>query len=150
MICYVGISQVFHIWFIPIITAHVDLVTVLKLERSQDDGLYYLKSQDDLYQVNQFVKFFAPGGSVLVWLWQMLATLMCLVLAVAFWPVSWYEEHGGEVKRRKDEVVRMERKKMEGRRQRFNENVGELTEEVFERAERLGNGEVVTEPATRQ
>lgn len=125
-------------------------MTVLVLERSESDGLYYLKSQDDLYQVNQFVKFFAPGGTLLVWLWQMMATLLCIVLAIAFWPVSWFEEHGGEVKRKKDEVVQMERKKMEGRRQRFNENVGELTEEVFERAERLGNGEMVTAPVTGQ
>lgn len=80
-------------------------MTVLKLRHDEFDGKYYIASQDDLYQVNEFVKFFWPGGFLFVWLWQMCATLACLALAVAFWPVSWFEEHAHEILHRETRKV---------------------------------------------
>ena len=91
---YVGISQRFSIWFIPLHHSDVRLVTVLELERQKGDGKYYIKKQNDLYQTDQFIKFVLPyGGPVLVWLWQTVATLICFLLALLFWPVSAYEEY---------------------------------------------------------
>ncbi|ORY04295.1 hypothetical protein BCR34DRAFT_627114 [Clohesyomyces aquaticus] len=89
---YVDISQVFRIYIIPFYRAPVRLVTVLKLGRSEGDRKYYIESQNDLYQVDQFVKFVAPGSWVLVWLWQFWATFFCLLGAAALWPVSVVEE----------------------------------------------------------
>lgn len=53
---YVQMHQLFKIWFIPGHSASASLVTVLQLVRR--NGLYYIQSQHDLYQVNEFVKFF--------------------------------------------------------------------------------------------
>ncbi|KAF2477971.1 uncharacterized protein BDR25DRAFT_179543, partial [Lindgomyces ingoldianus] len=92
LLLYVNISQVFRIWFIPFYRAPVSLVTVLQLNHNKGNGLYYIHSQNDLYQVDQFVKFVAPGGWVIVWMWQFLATLFCLLGAAALWPVSVAEE----------------------------------------------------------
>ena len=54
---------------------------------------YLIQSQNDLYQVNEFVKFTSQFGilSVLVYAWQLLATLLCVLGAGLFWPVSWVE-----------------------------------------------------------
>ncbi|KAF2195253.1 hypothetical protein K469DRAFT_698822 [Zopfia rhizophila CBS 207.26] len=95
LLLYVNISQVFRIWIIPFYRAPVSLVTVLKLSHSKDDCKYYIESQNDLYQVDQFIKFVAPGGWVLVWLWQFAATLLCVLGAAVLWPVSWVEESMG-------------------------------------------------------
>ena len=53
---YVQMHQLFKIWLIPGYSAPVSLVTVLQLVRR--NGLYYIQSQHDLYQVNELVKFF--------------------------------------------------------------------------------------------
>ncbi|KAF2739418.1 hypothetical protein EJ04DRAFT_484221 [Polyplosphaeria fusca] len=95
LLLYVTISQIFRIWLVPFYRAPVKLVTVLELRHNKGDGKYYITSQNDLYQVDQFVKFVAPGGWVLVWLWQFWATLFCLLGAVALWPVSVVEEWVG-------------------------------------------------------
>lgn len=100
LVLYVNLSQIFRIWAIPFHSAHVNLTTVLHLTYFESSSKYYINSQNDLYQVNEFVRFVWPGGLLLVWFWQVVATLMCLVGAVVFWPISWLEEHGSTVEER--------------------------------------------------
>jgi len=65
----------------------VSLVTVLKLVRCE--GKYYIASQDDLYQTDEFIKFVVPwGGAFAVQLFQLVATLFCVLGVVFFWPLS--------------------------------------------------------------
>nr|POF14032.1 hypothetical protein CFP56_03056 [Quercus suber] len=91
---YVDISQVFAIWFIPFHRSPVNLVTVLKLTQSPGSSKYYITSQNDLYQVDQFVRFFAPWGigSTTVLLWHMVATAFCVILALLGMPLTWAEQ----------------------------------------------------------
>ncbi|KAJ4375265.1 hypothetical protein N0V83_002351 [Neocucurbitaria cava] len=95
LILYVQIFQIFRIWVIPFYYAPVKLTSVLTLKHNRGDGKYYIDSQNDLYQVDEFVRFFAPGGWVLVWLWQFWASFFCVVGAALLGPVSWAEEHWG-------------------------------------------------------
>ncbi|KAI1505291.1 hypothetical protein F5X99DRAFT_276888 [Biscogniauxia marginata] len=101
---YVTIRQVFTLWFVPfsLWKADVKLVTVLELvhlpvdgnsqpidpsqrQPGQDDDFalersrrYFIKGQEDHYQIDQFLKFVAPWGASLIWVaWQLLATLAC-------------------------------------------------------------------------
>ena len=78
---------------------------MLQLRRDKLSEKYYIASQNDLYQVDQFTKFVAPGGFVFVFFWQIVATLVCLFAAVVFWPISWIEEHGVGLEVEKVEVV---------------------------------------------
>lgn len=65
---------------------------------SKGDGHYLIAKQEDLYQVNEFVKFVLPFGigDALVSLWQLLATAMCLAGTLALFPLVWILTHGGE------------------------------------------------------
>jgi len=120
-VLYVGLSQVFAIWAVPTHRSEVSLVTVLHLtkeythphegrraiedddaddddgeeEKKKKDGTvkYYITSQNDLYQTDQFVKFFMPWLWLVVPLWQLSATFVCVVLSYLFYPVTWLEEH---------------------------------------------------------
>ncbi|KAI9711840.1 MAG: hypothetical protein M1820_001985 [Bogoriella megaspora] len=93
---YVGISQRFAIWAIPLHRADVKLVTVLKLVREgpgTNEGRWLIQSQNDLYQTDQFVRFVIPVvGPLFVWVWQAFATVVCVLCAVVFWPVTILEE----------------------------------------------------------
>ena len=80
------------------------LVTVLRLMHSKSDGKYYIEGQNDLYQVDQFVKFVSPGGWVLVWIWQMIATLFCLAGVVTLWPIIMVEELTGMQERKAEKA----------------------------------------------
>ncbi|KAH8724403.1 hypothetical protein GQ44DRAFT_617971, partial [Phaeosphaeriaceae sp. PMI808] len=95
LILYVQIFQVFRIWFIPFYCAPVDLTTVIQLRRNDGDDKYYIYEQNDLYQVDQFVKFLVPGSWVLVYAWQIGASVFCLVGAWVLRPVTWVEEWWG-------------------------------------------------------
>lgn len=59
-------------------------------------GKLRIQSQNDLYQVNEFVKFVSVFGvlSVGVYAWQLLATLLCVLGAGLGYPISWMEEKG--------------------------------------------------------
>jgi hypothetical protein len=57
-----------------------------------------VKSQQDLYQVNEFVKFVWPGGATVLLLWQWLNTFLSIVGAVVLAPVTWWEERVAEKK----------------------------------------------------
>ncbi|KAL9021153.1 MAG: hypothetical protein Q9185_001692 [Variospora sp. 1 TL-2023] len=136
---YVDIHQVFRIWVIPFYNVPVSLTTVLKLIRdpplppqpsystpinpneswhatlnrtttSSEKPLYYIQSQNDLYQVNELLKFFSQFGllSGLLVLWQFIATALCVVGATVFWPVSWVEQNvvGGNKERSIAEAAR--------------------------------------------
>ncbi|KAJ9664874.1 hypothetical protein H2201_005095 [Coniosporium apollinis] len=89
---YVHLSQIFRIWLIPFYSAPVTLVTVLQLVHSSKTNRYYISSQNDLYQVDQFVRFFWPGGVLVVWAWQIWATVFSVLGALLLAPVTWFEE----------------------------------------------------------
>jgi hypothetical protein len=57
--------------------------------------LYHISKQDDLYQVDQWIRFIAPGAWMLIWLWQVWATIFCVAGTVLLWPVTWVEENWG-------------------------------------------------------
>lgn len=101
---YVTIHQTFTLWFVPfsLWQSNVKLVTVLNLEHLpvRDDGKpvldsdledsnvkstlhrkqYFIKGQEDNYQVEEFLKFVAPWGASVLWtVWQLCATLVCAV-----------------------------------------------------------------------
>lgn len=121
-VLYVGITQVFAIWAFPTHRSEVSLVTVLKVEKvfvaapavssSGDDGQllidavadgktilvkpiekWYIKSQNDLYQTDQFMKFAVPQIAWIFPLCQYFATLVCVICSYLFAPVTWWEEH---------------------------------------------------------
>ncbi|KXT04519.1 hypothetical protein AC578_8623 [Pseudocercospora eumusae] len=92
-ILYVNISQIFSIWFIPFHRSPVTLTTQLQLvRRPAEPRKYYIQSQNDLYQVDQFVKFFAPWniGTTIVILWHFWATFFCVVGAQLGRPFTAY------------------------------------------------------------
>ncbi|KAG9692876.1 hypothetical protein KCU95_g6792, partial [Aureobasidium melanogenum] len=98
LVLYVGLTQVFAIWAIPTHRAEVSLVTVLHLSPQKDPQneekiKYYISSQNDLYQTDQFIKFVLPWISIIVPIWQILATFFCVIGSYLFTPVTWWEEH---------------------------------------------------------
>ncbi|KAL8775558.1 MAG: hypothetical protein Q9209_000054 [Squamulea sp. 1 TL-2023] len=132
---YVNIHQIFRIWAIPFFNAPVSLVSVLKLVRypplppqpsystpinpangsvygstSSEKPLYFIQSQNDLYQVNEFFKFFSQFGIVsgLLLLWQFIATVFCILGATMLWPISWVEQNviGGNREKSLGDAVR--------------------------------------------
>jgi hypothetical protein len=70
----------------------VKLVTVLQLAQDKKTEKYLIQSQNDLYQVNEFVKFFWFGGWLFLWVWQVFAALFCAVGAGIGLPVTWVNE----------------------------------------------------------
>lgn len=124
---YVSIRQTFSIWFIPFHSSSVKLLSVLKLTqgsssepgqlaaKSFPDGRssaalagpgqerlrYYIASQEDLYQTNDFVAFVVPYlGPLLVFLWQLYSTGVSVVCSLLFLPV-YYFLNGSHVKARR-------------------------------------------------
>jgi hypothetical protein len=73
--------------------APVNLVTVLQLVRDKKTEKYFIHSQNDLYQVDQFVRFAWLGGWLVVWVWQITAAFFCTIGAVILWPQTWVEEN---------------------------------------------------------
>jgi len=128
---YVSMHQIFRIWLIPGYSAPVKLVTVLKLVPSTSaftfpkpanpsaasnttstqraKTTYLIQSQNDLYQVNEFITFWSPLR--LLWLLvlglQWMATAACVVGTVLGTPISWVEENmvGGNRERRVQDIV---------------------------------------------
>lgn len=119
---YLDIRQIFAIWFVPMYSAHVRLVTVLDLVSNEDPDYHdpidrilkqedvseadekkalqhqpststnidhhnsrkwKIQKQEDLYQVNEFLKF--TGTSLLAYAWalfQLGASLVCVFMAL--------------------------------------------------------------------
>jgi hypothetical protein len=93
---YVSISQIFTYFFLPFYRPRVALVTILHLEHDADGRKFIIDSQQDLYQTHELVKFFWPGGAALLWLCQWLTTLVCVLNALVFAPVTWLEQRVAE------------------------------------------------------
>lgn len=91
-IIFVEIHQIFSIFFVPFYKSNVHLTTKLRLVQSLDDNKYYIKSQEDLYQSNEVVKFFWPGGATILWFWQISATGLCILGALLLAPMTWLEQ----------------------------------------------------------
>ena len=137
LLLYVTISQTFAIFFIPFYRPHARLTTVLQLVELPPPPLspapqtppqsslkpepkYYILSQNDLYQVDQFVKFLSPLGlaTLVVLVGQFFATFVCVLGALAGWPVSWVEENlnirGSGRERLEEEVLEERERRMVG------------------------------------
>lgn len=115
---YVTMHQIFRIWAIPFFNAPVTLTTVLQLvskpyptpHHPNKRDLYFIQSQNDLYQVNEWIKFVSQFGvlSLFIFIWQLVATGFCVLGAFAFWPVSWLEQNviGGNRERGFGEAIK--------------------------------------------
>ena len=90
-ILYITIHQVFTVWLFFGLH-HADVVLTTKLQLDKRDKKYYITSQNDLYQTDEFIKFISLPrgiGATLVRLWQIAATLICIIMAKLFEPVTW-------------------------------------------------------------
>ena len=115
---YVTMHQIFRLWAIPFFSAPVTLTTVLQLvpkpyptpHHPEKRDLYFIQSQNDLYQVNEWIKFISQLGllSLFLYAWQIIATALCVLGAFLFWPVSWIEQNviGGNYVRSLREAVK--------------------------------------------
>lgn len=114
-VLYVSIHQTFALWFVPFYKAPVKLVSVLHLAQrtswasdetiarrnvtegrepaalagpGQERARYYITSQEDLYNLNDCVRFLLPGLGPLLWyFWQLYSTLLCVLGSVIFMPL---------------------------------------------------------------
>ncbi|KAG0247834.1 hypothetical protein BG011_000832, partial [Mortierella polycephala] len=91
-VLFVQISQVFSLWFVPFYKSHAQLITALHLHHAPNDGKYYIHKQEDFYQVNEFVKFVWPFGDIVLAIWQFAMTLICIIGALLFAPLTWTED----------------------------------------------------------
>lgn len=64
----------------------------MSLVKDKKDEKYYIAKQEDLYQLNEVVKFFWPGGDLVLWIFQVFATGMCILGALVGWPVTLFFE----------------------------------------------------------
>ncbi|KAK5989736.1 hypothetical protein PT974_07995 [Cladobotryum mycophilum] len=114
---YLSIHQIFSLWFVPFHKADVNLVTVLQLvQRSsaesghattkhhadgrgssalagpgQERLKYYIASQEDFYQTNDFVKFIIPWFVPLfLFLFQLFSTGLCVVGSIILLPLYFF------------------------------------------------------------
>ena len=64
--------------------------------RISSRDLYYIQSQDDLYQTSEFVKFVMPFGigTAVVLFWHVFATVFSVLGVVFWWPLVMLEEKG--------------------------------------------------------
>ncbi|TKA22864.1 hypothetical protein B0A54_17880, partial [Friedmanniomyces endolithicus] len=142
LILYISISQIFAIWFVPFHRSPVTLTTKLQLTRKPTStrlatNKLYIQSQEDLYQVDQFVRFFAPWGigDAVVYLWHFVATIGCVVLSIFFAPFTRLEERYAEGRVGRVEEVIMksvegieERRLTDGTERRAAEGLQEVAE----------------------
>ncbi|TFA98000.1 hypothetical protein CCMA1212_010237 [Trichoderma ghanense] len=123
---YVSIRQTFSIWFVPLHSSNVKLLSVLRLAQGSSsepgqlsppkyttaDGRgavssalagpgqerlrYYIASQEDLYQTNDFVAFVVPYlGPLLVLLWQLYSTAVTVGCSLLFLPLYYFMNSSG-------------------------------------------------------
>jgi hypothetical protein len=96
---FINIHQIFSFFFLPIYKANVHLTSVLHLIQipspdhqgydNAEGGKWYIMHQEDLYQTDEVVKFFWPGGNWVLWAFQLFATGMCILGALSLAPVTW-------------------------------------------------------------
>jgi hypothetical protein len=68
-----------------------------KKRGSMNDGMkYYIYSQEDLYQTNEWIKFVIPYGVgyALMTIWQYYATILCCIGVLLGWGLIWLQEQG--------------------------------------------------------
>lgn len=67
------------------------------VEKNGDESgkVYYITSQNDLYQTNEWIKFLVPWGigSTLMVAWQLFATLQCVIGAIILFPFTFWKEN---------------------------------------------------------
>lgn len=59
---YISMHQRFSLWILPFYSAYIPLTTILHLQKDEVVNRYYIEGQEDLYQPEEFFKFFLPGG----------------------------------------------------------------------------------------
>lgn len=106
---FLQLHQIFHLFFVPFFAPTVNLTTILHLTPStprvsgchstgSSEGRrrtkYLIKHQEDLYQSTEIVKFFWPGGTKIIGFWRLVATVLCILGAMVFAPMTWMEEWG--------------------------------------------------------
>ncbi|KAF4551953.1 Hypothetical protein D9617_11g008000 [Elsinoe fawcettii] len=64
---------------------------------------WYISSQNDLYQTDQFLRFVVPQLAWVMELWQLVATWVCVLCSYLFEPVTWWEETRQRDFKRKEE-----------------------------------------------
>lgn len=121
---YVNMSQIFRIFVIPFYQAPVTLTTVLQLEKGQNlnqllpsqkslstpllsgETKYYIRSQNDLYQIDQFIRFALPWGigTTIILIWHWIATLCCIVGAKLGAPLRSYNQAAADRRPRYPDV----------------------------------------------
>ncbi|KAK0388960.1 hypothetical protein NLU13_2537 [Sarocladium strictum] len=105
---YVSLRQTFSLWFIPLYKAPARLVSVLQLtqcnvnehlaqhdpseplhpEKTRPRLRYFIASQEDLYLVNDSLRFLLPGlGPALFFMWQLYTAWLCVVGSVILLPL---------------------------------------------------------------
>jgi hypothetical protein len=105
----------------------VNLTTQLQLTHKPSPSKasskkYFIQSQNDLYPVDQFVKFVLPWGigTSVVYAWHFIATFFCVLLSVVFGWFTRLEERWAEGKSRGVEklfmssVDKVEERRMKG------------------------------------
>ena len=116
---YVSLHQVFRLFFLPSFFAMpLHLITVLQLKpvtsysptafSEIEYTRYRIRSQNDLYQLNEFFKFFSLLRVLWLglWVWQIMATVACVIGQWVFWPVSrWEEERVGRNLETRSEIA---------------------------------------------
>lgn len=125
-----SIFQVFRIWLIPFYYAPVHLTSVIKLEHDAHTEKYYIASQDDLYAIDQWIRFIAPGGWLFVYLWQFWASFFCFIGTVVLHPITLLQERSNKGGREETEWQRKKR--------RVGQLDGMSAEEVLRRTELRG------------
>ena len=87
----------------------LDLTEVPGIVYNTKSPKYFIKAQNDLYQIHEIAKFLPLFGllSAFVVLWQFIATGLCALGAWIFWPVGWLEQNvvGGNRERRLADAV---------------------------------------------
>jgi hypothetical protein len=79
---YVNLVQSFRLWIVPRLfypRGDYELVTVLTLEQDVDNGKWWIRTQEDLYQTEQWVQFVVPWigrPAVLLYTWIAMALLL--------------------------------------------------------------------------
>ncbi|KAK2032431.1 hypothetical protein LX32DRAFT_650040 [Colletotrichum zoysiae] len=105
---YVKMRQTFRLWFVPFYKAPVDFVVVLRLETRTLDAngnllprgygdsntvgnrqRQFIVSQEDHYQVGEWLKFLVPFFGYWAWhVWTLFATALCVVGAFVGYPLT--------------------------------------------------------------
>ncbi|KZL86600.1 flavin-binding monooxygenase-like protein, partial [Colletotrichum incanum] len=105
---YVKMRQDFRLWFVPFYNAPVEFVVVLRLETRTVDAngnllprgygdsntvgnrqRQFIVSQEDHYQVGEWLKFLVPFFGYWVWhAWTLFATALCVIGAFFGYPLT--------------------------------------------------------------